>query len=150
VIVNIVHADRLQFLQEAICHYIVNNPNETNPVIITAQEWKIYHQIEITIKTIGFWQCVLEGEKYVTGSIVPVAIYTIRQSFLQVIASQATKQVVKQLTRILLNDLKQQYHPTTNGQLKYNREALVGHGNRFISIHPFVRLLFLTLAHTIC
>ena len=43
----------------------------------------------------AFWQRVLEGEKYVTGSLVPVAIYTIRQSFLQVIASQAADPVVK-------------------------------------------------------
>ena len=39
---------------------------------------------------------------------------------------------------------------TTNGQLKYEREALVDHGNRYISIHPyFLRLLFLILANTI-
>ncbi len=71
---------------------------------ITAQEWKIYYQIEITLKTMGFWQRVLEREKYVTGSLVPLAIYTIRQSFLQVIASEATKQAVKELTRILVDD----------------------------------------------
>ncbi len=104
---------------------------------ITAQEWKICYQIEITLKTMGFWQRVLEGEKYVTGSLVPLAIYTIRQSFLQAIASQATKQVVKELTRILLNDFDWRYHPTTNGQLIYERDALVGHGNRYISIHPY-------------
>ena len=27
--------------------------------------------------------------------------------------------------------------PTTQGQLKYEREALVGYGNRYISIHPY-------------
>jgi hypothetical protein len=85
----------------------------------------------------GFWKRVLEGEKYITGSLVPLAIYTIRQSFLQVIASQVTKQVVKELKRILLNDFDWQYHPTTNGRLKYTRDALVGHGNRYISIHPY-------------
>ncbi len=106
-------------------------------MIITAQEWKIDYQIEITLKTMSFWQCVLEGEKSATGSFIPVAIYTIRQSFLQVIASQATKQVVKQLTQILLNDFDWQYHPITNGHLKYEREALVGHGNRYISIHTY-------------
>jgi hypothetical protein len=107
-------------------------------VIITAHEWKLYYKIEITLKTMGFWQRVLEGEKYVISFLAPVAIYTIWQSFLQVIASQATKQVVKQLTRILLNDFDQQYHPTTNGNLVYKNEALVGHGNRYISIvHPY-------------
>ena len=128
---------RLRFLREAISHYFVDNPNEADTMTITAQEWKIYYQIEVALKTMGFWQRVLEGEKYVTGSLVPVAIYTIRQSFLQVIASEATEDVVKVLTRILLNDFDRRYHPTTQGQLKYEREALVGHGNRYISIHPY-------------
>ena len=70
-------------------------------------------------------------------SLVPLAIYSIRQSFLQVIASEATEHVVAALTRILLNDFDRRYHPTTNGKLKYEREALVGHGNRYISIHPY-------------
>ncbi len=90
---------------------------------ITAQEWKIYYQIEITLKAMGFWQRVLEGEKYVAGFLVPMAIYTIRQSVLQVIASEATEQVVKELTRILLNDFDRQYHPTSNGKLKYEERG---------------------------
>jgi hypothetical protein len=110
---------RLRFLREAISHYFVDYPEEADAVAITIQEWKIYYQIEITLKTMGFWQRVLEGEKYVTGSLVPLAIYTIRQSFLQVIASEATEDVVKVLTRILLNDFDQRYHPTTQGQLNY-------------------------------
>jgi hypothetical protein len=93
----------------------------------------------------GFWQRVLEGEKYVTSSSVPVAIYTVRQSFLHVIASQATKQVVKLLTRILLNNFDWQSQPTINGHMKYKREALVGHGNRYSSIHPFFNAAFLDL-----
>jgi len=128
---------RLRFLREAISHYFVDYPKEADTVTITAQEWKICYQIEITLKTMGFWQCVLEGEKYATGSLVPLAIYTIRQSFLQVIASQAIEKTVKELTRILLNNFDQRYHPTTNGKLKYTRDALVGHGNRYISIHPY-------------
>ena len=57
--------------------------------------------------------------------------------FLQVIASEATKDVVMVLPRMLLNDFDRRYHPTTQGQLKYEREALVGHGNRYISTHPY-------------
>lgn len=129
---------RLRFLREAICHYIVDNPEETEALTITTQEWKICYQVEVTLTTMGFWQCVLEGEKYVTGSLVPLAIYSsIRQSFLQVIGSGAAEEAVKKLTRILLNDFDQRYHPTAAGKLKYEREALVGHGNRYISIHPY-------------
>ena len=98
----------------------------------------------------AFWQHVLEGEKYVTGSLIPVAIYTIRQSFLQVITSQAADPVVKQLTWNMLNNFDRRYHPTTDGELIYEREVSVGHGNRYTAIHPFfLRQLFSTLAHTI-
>jgi hypothetical protein len=92
---------RLRFLQKAISHYIANNTEASDT--LTAQEWKVCHQIEITLKTVAFWQRVLERDKYVTGSLVPVAIYIIRQSFLQVITSQAADLVVKQLTRNMLN-----------------------------------------------
>ncbi len=77
----------------------------------------------------AFWQHVLEGDKYVTGSLVPVAIYTICQSFLQVIASQAADLVVKQLTRNMLISFDRQYHPTMDGELIYKREVSMGHGN---------------------
>jgi hypothetical protein len=58
-----------------------------------------------------------------------LAVYSICQSFLQVIGAEATKEAVRQLTRILLNDFDQQYHPTAAGKLKYEREALVGHNS---------------------
>jgi hypothetical protein len=140
---------RLQFLRDAISHYIVNNP-EGSPETLTAQEWKVCHQIKITLKTMAFWQRVLEGDKHFTGSLIPVAIYTIRQSFLQVIASQAADPVVKQLTRNMLNNFDRRYHPTMDGELIYKREVSVGHGNWYIAIHPyFLRQLFSTLASTI-
>ena len=85
----------------------------------------------------AFWQRVHEGEKFVTGSLVPVEIYTIHQSFLQVIAYQAADPVVKQLTRKMLNNFDRGYHPTTNGELIYEREVSLGHGNRYTAIRPY-------------
>jgi len=66
---------------------VVENPHDSDVVNLTNQKWRLCHQVEITLQTMAFWQRVLEGETYVTGSLVPLAIYTIRQSFLQVIAS---------------------------------------------------------------
>ena len=86
---------RLRFLREAISHYVVDNPHDTDVVNLTHQEWRLCHQVEITLQTMAFWQRVLEGEKYVTGSLVPLAIYTICQTFLQVIASVGSDPVVK-------------------------------------------------------
>jgi hypothetical protein len=61
------------------------------------EEWRLCHQVEITLQTTAFWQRILEGEKYVTGSLVPLAIYTILHSFLQVIESVGSDPVVKSL-----------------------------------------------------
>ena len=44
---------------------------------------------------------------------------------------------MKKLTRILLNDFDGRYHPTIEGQLNYTGDVAVGHGNRYIAIHPY-------------
>jgi hypothetical protein len=135
---------RLRHLREAISHYAVDNEQDSDLVNLTHEEWRVCHQVEVTLQTMAFWQRTLEGEKYVTGSLVPLAIFTIRQSFVQVIASAASDQFVKKLTRILLNDFDQRYHPTADGKLIYSSDVEVGFGNRYIHIHPcFFKAAFL-------
>ena len=72
---------------------MVDNPHDSDLENLTAEEWRLCHEVEITLQTMAFWQQILEGEKYVTVSVVPVGIYTIRQSFLQVIASVGSRVV---------------------------------------------------------
>ena len=115
---------------------MVDNPQESNLTNLTSEEWRVCCQVEVTLKTMSFWQRILEGEKYVTSSLIPVAIFTIRQSFLQVIASAESDPFVKKLTRNLLNDFDQRYHPTIDGKLIYSREVAVGFGNHYTHIHP--------------
>jgi hypothetical protein len=116
---------------------VVGNPHDLDLVNLTREEWRLCHQIEITLQIMAFWQRILEGEKYVTGSLIPLAIYTIHQPFLQVIASVGSDPVVKKLTRILLNDFHGCYQPTIHGQLNYSRDVAVGHGNCYTAIHPY-------------
>jgi hypothetical protein len=78
---------RLRFLREAIIHYVIDNQQDSDLMNLTPEEWRVCHQVEVTLQTMAFWQRILEGEKYVTGSLIPVAIFTIRQSFLQVVTS---------------------------------------------------------------
>jgi hypothetical protein len=135
---------RLRYLREAISHYVVDNQQDSDLVNLTPEEWRVCNQVEVTLQTMAFWQRILEGEKYVTGSLVPLAIFTIRQSFLQVIASAGSDQFVKRLTRILLNDFDQRYHPTTDGQLIHSSNVAVGFCNRYTHIHPcFFKAAFL-------
>ncbi len=92
---------RLRFLWEAISYYVVDNPQESDCMNLTPEELRVCHHVEVTLQIMAFWQRILEGEKYVNGSLIPVAIFTIRQSFLQVIASAGSDPFVKRLTRIL-------------------------------------------------
>jgi hypothetical protein len=79
-----------------------------------------------------------------------MAIYTICQSFLQVIASQAADPVVKQLTRNMLNNFDQQYHPTTDGEQSTREKFLwVVAIGILLFVLIFLRQLFSTFAHTI-
>jgi hypothetical protein len=47
---------RLRFLREAISHYVVDNPHDSDVVNLTPQEWRLCHQVEITLQTMAFWQ----------------------------------------------------------------------------------------------
>jgi hypothetical protein len=64
---------RLRFLPETISHYVVDNPHDSDLVNLTHEEWRLCRQVEITLQTMAFWQQILEGEKYVTGSTAHVA-----------------------------------------------------------------------------
>jgi hypothetical protein len=69
---------RLRFLREAISHYVVDSPQESDLMNLTPEEWRVCHQVEVTLQTMAFWHRILEGEKYVTGSLIREAIFTIR------------------------------------------------------------------------
>jgi hypothetical protein len=45
---------RLRFLREAISHYVVDNPHDSDVVNLTHQEWRLCHQVEITLQTMAF------------------------------------------------------------------------------------------------
>ncbi len=62
---------RLRFLREAISHYVVDNPQDSDLMNLTPDKWRECHQVEVTLQTMAFWQRILEGEKYVTDSLRP-------------------------------------------------------------------------------
>jgi hypothetical protein len=98
--------------------------------IINANEWDILHQIEITLETMAHFQRVLEGELYVTASLVPISVYQIRKNYQEVIKSVHSLEEVKDLAKILLSDFDKRYHPADGtGKLQYSSVASVGFGN---------------------
>ena len=63
------------------------------------------------------FQRVLEGENYVTASLVPVAVYQIRKNYQEVIDDDNTLSVVKALTETLLADFDKRYHTSGGNKL---------------------------------
>ena len=81
-------------------------------------------------------QRVLEGEYYVTASLVPAAVFKIRKGYQAVIDNDETLDEVRALTKILLADFDKRYNPAfTIGRLAYSNVASVGFGNRYTTVH---------------
>jgi len=82
----------------------------------------------------------LEGEKYFTASLVPIAVFQVRKTFLKVTNNQETLAPVRDLTRILLVDFDKRYIPTADEsgtKLSFKWGASVGARNRYNTIHHF-------------
>ena len=128
---------RMRWLKKAIKWLIING--DITCTDLTDAEWCVLHQVEILLETMAYFQRVLEGESYVTGSLVPVAVYQIRKSYVEVIECQDSLEPVKDLARVLLTDFDKRYVPAcaTTGKVKYHREDRTGAGNRYVGIHQF-------------
>ena len=126
---------RLRWLKKAIKGLIATG--EVSIEDLSADEWLCLHQIEIVLETMAYWQRILEGEKYVTGSLSTVAVYQVRQAFEDAIGSEHTEEPVKNLTQILLDDFDQRYHPAEGGKVRYFREDVLGRGQRYIGLHQY-------------
>ena len=97
-------------------------------------------QVEITLQTMAFWQWIREGEKYATGSLVPLAIYTIRQSLLQDHICWKWSCCEKAYEGDPLEWLRwtlSPNHPAGTVELLNRRWCRVGHGNRYTAIYPY-------------
>ena len=106
--------------------------------MLSKDQWAILHQIEITLTTMAKFQRILEGECYVTGSLVALAVYRIRKAYVTVFNSEHTLEPVKNLTATLLADFDQRYKPADeSGKVNYTGKADVGFRNRYTGVHPY-------------
>jgi hypothetical protein len=69
---------------------------------MNAREWAILHQIEIALETMAHFQHVLEGEFFVTVSLVPIAVYHIRKNYQEQLNNAHSLDSAKTLPNILL------------------------------------------------
>jgi len=101
-------------------------------------EWTILHQTEVALETMASFQELLEGEKYVTSSLVPITVFQVRRCFLDVMQNIETVAPVKDLTAKLLEHFDKRYVPTSDtsgSKLHFSWGASVGRSNRYNAIH---------------
>lgn len=106
----------------------------------SAEEWAILHQTELALETMAHFQEALEGEKYVTASLVPIAVFQVRKKFVEVRNNEETLAPVRDLTTKLLTDFDKRYVPSADisgTKLSFKWGASVGHRNRYNTVHHF-------------
>jgi len=128
---------RLHFLREAIGG--LHGANEIECTSPTDLQWDILEDVQQTSKAPAELQRVLEGESYITGSLIPFVIYKIRYGYKEITEDDSTNGSVKYLANILLKDLDERYYPTECGKgVQYFRKPDTGFTNRYISLHPYM------------
>ena len=103
----------------------------------TVDQWNIIQQITDCLRTMAKFQRLLEGEDYVTSSLVVVAVYQIGVSYNKTILDPRTRAPVKQLCKKLLKDFNRRYIPEGDGKIRYTGQADIGDRNRYNGVHPY-------------
>lgn len=127
---------RLRFLKPAIMSLKVTG--RINCDTPSDDQWIILYQIEVALEPMAKFQRMLEGQCYVTGSMVVFAVWRVRLEYMAVIGCEDTLEPVRKLTEILLKDFNQRYMPAdVSGKVQYTSEVELGFMNRHVGVHPF-------------
>ncbi len=83
------------------------------------------------------FQQILKSESYVTGSLVAVVVFQIRQGYVEVMECDDTEPSIKSLAKVLLTNFDTQYAPACfdTWKVKYHREDTNGKYKHYIGIH---------------
>ncbi len=85
------------------------------------------------------FQRILKGERYVTGSLVAIAVFQIMQGYVEVIKCDDTEPTIKSLAKFLLTNFDTLYAPACSdtGKVKYHCEDTIGKYKCYIGIHQY-------------
>ena len=87
----------------------------------------------------AFWIRALEGEYYVTRSLIALAMYMIRKAYSTIMENENTVPPVKHLAEALFCDFNQRYELGDKfGKIKYTSKPEVGYMKSYIGVHPYV------------
>ena len=125
---------RLRFLRPAIGSLI--GSGEVDCENLSDAEWEILEKVQNALSEASHAQRYLEGEKYVTASLVPRCIYKIRTRYANMLDDEDVPEPVRRLVKILLKDLDERWVPL-DGKVQFDKDIKRGAMNRYIHIHPY-------------
>jgi hypothetical protein len=110
--------ERLINLQPALAAMAVDN-KLPDYILLNEKDWKILRQVHQLLKPFKNAQKLLEGEKYGTLSLLPIAIKSIRTVLTKIIGTEGGNKAqnrVKNLAKRLLFDFRERWKPDEASQ----------------------------------
>jgi hypothetical protein len=130
--------ERLIYLQAALAAMAVDG-KLAESIVLNETDWKVIMQVHELLKPFKDAQKLLEGEKYVTLSLLPSAIKAIRNALIQISEAQGEGEAqkrVKNLAKRLLHDFRERWKPDDASQYLEGDEVTRGRLNRQVGLHP--------------
>ena len=125
---------RLRFLRPAIGSLI--GGGEVDCGSLSDAQWKVLEHVQGALTEASHVQRYLEGEKYVTASLVPRFIHKIRSTYTNMVDDDKVPEPVRRLVKLMLEDLDKRWIPL-NGKIQFKKNIERGEMNRYIHIHPY-------------
>jgi hypothetical protein len=105
-------------LQPALAAMAVDN-KLPDYILLNEKDWKILRQVHQLLKPFKNAQKLLEGETYVTLSLLPIAIKCIRRALIKIVGAEGGgrgQNRVKHLAKRLLFDFSERWKPDEASQ----------------------------------
>jgi hypothetical protein len=126
---------RLRTLDRYINALIASHEVHLNHVL-TVDQKSILFEVEQLLEPLAQAQRMLEGENYTTLSIVPYALWKIRNQLSRYANEENVSESTKHLARKMLVDFTDKRYGDLHHM--FHEEVIIGRMNRYISLHPIV------------
>jgi hypothetical protein len=129
---------RLIHLQPALATMAVDNKLAAS-IMLNETDWKIIIQVHQLLKPFKDAQLLLEGDQYVTLSLLPFAVKAIRVALLNIVVAPGDGEAqtrVKNLAKRLLCDFRERWKQDDDSQYLEGDEVTRGRMNRQVGLHP--------------
>jgi hypothetical protein len=132
--------ERLIHLQPALAAMALDN-KLPDYILLNEADWKILRQVHQLLEPFKNAQkLLLEGDKYVTLSLLPIAIKSIRTALVKIVGAEgggkAQNRVKNMAKRLLFYFRCERWKPDEASQYMEGDMVIRGCGNRQVGLHP--------------